>query len=144
MTLPPAFQQETISINESTDNNSTDNSANNSHYFSSFEEIDAVNRKEAEKNAAKVGAIASTLNSNVMPNLRVLLGETLRAINASIPNKEQNRSVTEIIREAFDRAYFDIYGRAFPDCTYGQSGGYALTPEPNRAKAFADCLSIEK
>jgi hypothetical protein len=98
----------------------------------------------AGRMAVRLGATASVLNANVIPNLRVLLGETLRAINASIPNKEQNRSVTEIIREAFDRAYFDIYGRAFPDCTYGQSGGYALTPEPNRAKAFSDCLSTEK
>lgn len=84
-------------------------------------------------------ATSNVLSDNVIPNLRVLLAEVLRAINVSIPNKDQNRSVTEIIRAAFDRAYFDINTRAFPDTGYSQGPGYALSPEPDRYKAFSHC-----
>ena len=74
----------------------------------------------------------------VIPNLMVLLGETLGAIDAAIPNKDQNRAVKHIIRTSFDRTYFDILRRAYPEAEFAQgSDSYALRPEPDRNKAFA-------
>ena len=78
---------------------------------------------------------------NVMPNIRVLLAEVIGALDASIPNKDQNRAVKHIIRQAFDRAYFDIISRAYPDGNFGQSGGdYAVSPAVNRIEAFSTSL----
>jgi hypothetical protein len=78
------------------------------------------------------------MNGAVIPSLRVLLADVFAAIDASIPNKDQNRAVKRIITASFDAAYFDVLRRAYPDCNFGHSGAPAITPEPNRDKAFAD------
>lgn len=74
---------------------------------------------EAARIGARFAAQVVTLNNNVMPNLRVLLADVIGAVDASIPNKEQNRAVKHIIRTAFDRVYYDILTRAYPDANYG-------------------------
>ena len=80
------------------------------------------------------------VNTNVIPNLRLLLAEILGATDAAIPNKEQNKALKHIIRSSFDRTYFDIHQRAYPDCNYSSGPGYALSPETDRYKAFSDVL----
>ena len=81
---------------------------------------------------------ANIVSAFVTPNLRVLLAGVLGAIDASIPNRDQNKAVKHIIRTQFDDAYFDILRRAYPDLAFGHSGGYAITPELDRSKAFAE------
>ena len=94
--------------------------------------------------AEYVGIVSEVVNGNVMPNIRVLLAEVIGALDASIPNKDQNKAVKHIIRSAFDRAYFDILSRAYPDCNYGQSGGdYAVSPAVNRTEAFSASTSLK-
>ena len=81
--------------------------------------------------------VSNVVNYNVMPNIRVLLADVIGALDASIPNRDQNKAVKHIIRQAFDRAYFDIISRAYPDGNFGQSGGYAIEPA-DRSKAFSE------
>ena len=81
--------------------------------------------------------VSHVVNYNVMPNIRVLLAEVIGALDASIPNRDQNKAVKHIIRGAFDRAYFDIVSRAYPDGNFGQSSGYAIEPA-DRSKAFSE------
>jgi uncharacterized protein (DUF697 family) len=76
------------------------------------------------------------VNGVVTPNLEILLGSVLGTIDASIPNKEQNRAVKHIIRKDFDEAYYDILRRSFPDDDFGFSGEYAIQPETSKDKAF--------
>ena len=81
--------------------------------------------------------VARIVNGIVTPNLRVLLASVLGAIDASIPNKDQNKAVKHIMRKAFDDAYCNILERSYPDDDFGFDGEYNLEPEPNRAKAYA-------
>lgn len=76
------------------------------------------------------------VNGVVIPNLTVLLANVLGAVDAAIPNKDQNKAVKHIVRTAFDGAYMDILQRAYPDSAFGHTGGYALEPQPDRSKAF--------
>lgn len=92
--------------------------------------------KQPDQRIKQYVASVDVLNSNVVPNMRVLLGEMLRLVDASIPNKDQNRSMKEILRASFDRAYFSIYTHAFPDCNYQSGAGYALEPAANHFEAF--------
>jgi hypothetical protein len=80
-----------------------------------------------------IGTVCTVVNEIVTPNLQILLASVLGTIDASIPNKEQNRAVKHIVRKQFDDAYIDIQRRAYPDCAFGSSPEYYL--EPN-AKAF--------
>lgn len=80
-----------------------------------------------------VGIVCTVVNGIVTPNLQILLASVLGTIDASIPNKEQNRAVKHLVRKQFDDAYIDIQRRAYPDCAFGASAEYYL--EPN-AKAF--------
>ena len=81
------------------------------------------------------GIVCQVTNGIVTPCLQVLLHSVLGAIDASIPNKEQNRAVKHIVRKQFDDAYLNICRLAYPDMNMGASGGeYYL--EPN-AKAFS-------
>ena len=41
-------------------------------------------------------------------NLRTLLTSVLRTVDASIPNKDQNRAVKHILRKEFDAAYISV------------------------------------
>lgn len=77
------------------------------------------------------------VNAVMIPNLRLLLGNVLNAINASVPNKDQNKAMTHIVRSAFDEVYLDILRRAYPDCNFGQSDGdYAVSPALRRCDVF--------
>jgi hypothetical protein len=71
----------------------------------------------------------------VTPNLELLLGSVLGTIDASIPNKEQNKAVKHIIRMAFDEAYSDILRRSYPS-TFSFSGEYCLEPLTRKEVAF--------
>jgi hypothetical protein len=84
--------------------------------------------------------VGHVINCIAIPNLRVVLGNVLGAIDASIPNKEQNKAVKHIVRTSFDEAYYDILRRAYPDFQFGSGGGYAIEPEVNRGKAFTHSL----
>jgi hypothetical protein len=91
-----------------------------------------------------VGVVCAVVNANVIPNLRVLLANVLGAIDASIPNKDQNRALRHIIRTEFDRAHQDILQRAYPTCSFGFEG-YSLDPELSRSKAFSQAtLALNK
>jgi len=84
-----------------------------------------------------VPVVTHIVNANVIPNLRVLLASALGAIDAAIPNKDQNRAVRHIVRTQFDAAYADILQRAYPTCQFGWESCYAVEPELSRSKAFS-------
>jgi hypothetical protein len=90
-------------------------------------------RRESEH----IVSTSIVMNGIVTPNLRVLLADVLGALDASIPNRDQNKAVKHIVRTAFDRTYYDILRRAYPDTSFGHDGGYAVEPEPDRAKVFS-------
>jgi hypothetical protein len=77
------------------------------------------------------------VNGIVVPNLRVLLASVLGTIDASIPNKEQNKAVKHIMRKSFDDAHCSILERSYPDAEWVFDKEYILSPEPNRGKAFS-------
>lgn len=82
-----------------------------------------------------MGIVCQVVNGIVTPSLQILLCSVLGAIDASIPNKDQNRAVKHILRKQFDDAYLNICRLSYPDMNMGASGGeYYL--EPN-AKAFS-------
>ena len=81
--------------------------------------------------------VVQIVNGVVTPNLQLLLSSILGVIDASIPNKDQNRAVTHIVRMAFDGAYADILQRSYPGTAFGLSEGYMLKPENNRSRAFS-------
>jgi hypothetical protein len=83
-----------------------------------------------------IPTVIQIVNGMVTPNLQLLLSSVLGTIDASIPNKDQNKAVKHIIRKAFDDAYIDILRRAYPNSDYGFAGDYMLQPESNREKAF--------
>jgi hypothetical protein len=47
-------------------------------------------------------------------NLRTLLTSVLRTVDASIPNKDQNRAVKHILRKEFDAAYISVMESVYP------------------------------
>jgi hypothetical protein len=55
----------------------------------------------------------------VSPNLQSLLGSVLTSIDASIPNKDQNKATKHLICKQFDEAYCDILDKALPDAEPG-------------------------
>lgn len=77
------------------------------------------------------------LNGVVIPNLRVLLHELIGTIDASIPNKDQNKAVKHIVRTRFDGAYHGIVSGFHPNTTYGYGPGYVITPASNLYEAMA-------
>jgi len=82
--------------------------------------------------------VVQIVNGIVTPNLRVLLHAVLCAIDASIPNKDQNKAVKHIVRTKFDEVYFDILRRSYPDCNFASGPEYSVTPESNRSRAMAE------
>jgi hypothetical protein len=77
--------------------------------------------------------VNSAVNQVVIPALAKLLAKIISAIEASLPNKDQNRAVKRIVRENFDEAYFRILAGSFPDCQFGSNDSfYALEPEPDK------------
>jgi hypothetical protein len=75
------------------------------------------------------------INGNVVPNLRCLLGSVLGVIDASIPNKDQNRAIKNLVKQQFDLAYMDILRRAYPYANFATDA--SLSPEMIREQAFA-------
>lgn len=93
------------------------------------------------RDAGNIGLIGKLVNGNAVPHLRLLLGSILTTLDASIPNKDQNRAVKHLIRTQFDHAYGGILQRAYPDCQFGHApGGYALSPASNASEAFQESL----
>ena len=82
--------------------------------------------------------VCRIVNGIVTPNLRVLLHGVLGAIDASIPNKDQNKAVKHIVRTQFDEAYFDILRRSYPDSNFASGPDYSVTPESNRGRAMPE------
>ena len=80
-----------------------------------------------------VGTVCQVVNGIVTPSFQILLASVLGSVDASIPNKEQNRAVKHIIRKQFDDAYLNIQKLSYPDVTFGGSAEYYLEPNP---KAF--------
>lgn len=76
----------------------------------------------------------------VIPQMRVLLASILGTVDASLPNKDQNRAVKHIVRTNFDAAYFSILRGFFPLHNFANGPGYALTPEPDKVKAMEETL----
>ena len=81
--------------------------------------------------------VVQIVNGIVTPNLRVLLASVLGTIDASVPNKDQNKAIKHLVRKQFDDAYCNILERSYPDTNFGFDSEYNLEPEPNRAKAYA-------
>jgi hypothetical protein len=82
------------------------------------------------------GAIIRIVNGVVTPTLAVLLYDVLGVIDASIPNKDQNRAVKRIIHDGFDKAYMDILREAYPDSSFAFGPGHTLTPIPDKSNAI--------
>jgi hypothetical protein len=82
-----------------------------------------------------VGVVCTVVNSIVTPSLQILLASVLGTVDASVPNKEQNKAIKHLLRKQFDDAYLNIQRLSYPDMNLGASGGeYYLTPNPT---AFA-------
>jgi len=133
MSLPPAFQNTTIGIDPTVASedelNFTKNSIRASAKLKSIppDRAQALNVKLTEK---ELGAMAGVENLQIptstafpkinfreetvigdgvfVENLRTLLTSVLRTVDASIPNKDQNRAVKHILRKEFDAAYISV------------------------------------
>lgn len=80
--------------------------------------------------------VVQIVNGVVTPTLEVLLYDVLGVIDASIPNKDQNRAVKRIIHDGFDKAYMDILREAYPDSNFAFGPGHTLTPIPDKSNAI--------
>jgi len=80
--------------------------------------------------------VVQIVNGVVTPTLEVLLYDVLGVIDASIPNKDQNRAVKRIIHDGFDKAYMDILREAYPDSSFAFGPGHTLTPIPDKSNAI--------
>lgn len=90
------------------------------------------NGEIAELSATKGYALGSSplsVNDAVISNLELLLGSVLTSIDASIPNKDQNKATKHIIRKQFDEVYFRILKLYHPGCEFGIAPGYAVQPK---------------
>jgi len=82
-----------------------------------------------------IGVVCTVVNSIVTPSLQILLASVLGTVDASVPNKEQNKAIKHLLRKQFDDAYLNIQRLSYPDMNLGVSGGeYYLAPNPT---AFA-------
>ena len=77
------------------------------------------------------GVVCRVVNGIVTPNLQILLAAVLGTVDASIPNKDQNRAVKHLVRKQFDSAFLDIQSRSYPNCNFGSSSDYLLEPNPS-------------
>jgi methionine synthase II (cobalamin-independent) len=109
--------------------------------YETIEDNSKVCELKDSRESARLSTTIHLINAVVTPNLRILLASVLGAVDASIPNKDQNKAVKGIVRRAFDEAYLDIIVKTHPDCSFGQtSDEYALTPATNKAEAFSSAL----
>ena len=94
---------------------------------------DTYARNDPDGPVKFVPSVDYAVNQIVIPALSKLLAKVLAITDASVPNKDQNRGVKKIIREAFDEAYFQVLRGAFPDVQFGQmTSFYSLEPEPDK------------
>lgn len=83
--------------------------------------------------ASEERATRYVICSVATPAFRRLLTWVLNTIDASIPNKDQNRAMKRTIREDFDTAYIAMHALAYPENSYKQSGDfYVLEPYPEK------------
>ena len=80
--------------------------------------------------------IPQFFNGIVTPSLQVLLHDVLSIIDASIPNKEQNKAVKNLLRNGFDKAWLDITRESYPDSNFQMGPGHALEPYQDKYKAI--------
>lgn len=58
-----------------------------------------------------------------------LLGHVLNALDASLPNKQQHAAATRMVRNHFDKTYYQMMQLTSPDVGFGQiEGCYAVEP----------------
>lgn len=66
---------------------------------------------------------------SVTREVRLFLGKLLCVVDATVPNKEQNRAVKSIVRKDIDQLYLSLEASAFPGRSMGyQSTGHLLEP----------------
>ena len=64
-----------------------------------------------------------------MLELQKLLNKVLNTLDASLPNKQQHKAATHIVREAFDKIYFVMLRTTHPESTFEPvEGMYAVEP----------------
>jgi hypothetical protein len=82
-------------------------------------------------------------SSNAQYFMACLLGTVLSQIDASVPNKDQNKAMKHLVRKAFDSAVMDVHRMAWPPSSDPQkdkqsaamtgagmqTNGYILQPE---------------
>lgn len=100
--------------------------------------VDTPKKTEQDAYSESLPAIVQIVNGVVTPELQVLLSNILSTIDASMPNKDQNRAVRHLIRKAFDESYFQILKESYPDSNFAYGPDYSLQPEPNRGKSRMD------
>jgi len=80
--------------------------------------------------------VVQIVNGVVTPTMQSLLYDILGVIDASIPNKDQNRAVKNIVRSGFDKAYIDILRESYPESNFAMGPGHALEPSPDKSNAI--------
>ena len=78
--------------------------------------------------------IPQFFNGCVTSNIQFLLHDVLSIIDASIPNKEQNKAVKNLIRNGFDKAWLDMTREAYPDSNFQMGPGHAIEPYQDKYK----------
>jgi len=76
--------------------------------------------------------VSQIVNGVVTPSLQVLLFNVLSVIDASVPNKEQNRAIKRLIHDGFDKAYMEILRESFPESNFQLGPGNAVTPQADK------------
>lgn len=87
--------------------------------------------------------VVQIVNGVVTPSLQVLLFNVLGIIDASVPNKDQNRAIKKLIRDGFDKAYMEVIREAYPDSNFAMGPGHALEPYENKYKAITGIVKPE-
>jgi hypothetical protein len=87
--------------------------------------------------------VSQIVNGVVTPTLQVLLFDVLSVIDASVPNKDQNRAVKKLIHDGFDKAYLDILRESYPDSGFALGPGHALTPQPDKSNAILGAVNTK-
>jgi hypothetical protein len=84
--------------------------------------------------------VLQIVNGVVTPTLQVLLYDVLGVIDASIPNKDQNRAVKKIIHDGFDKAYMDIVRESYPDSNFAFGPGRFLIPLSKKSEEVKEAV----
>lgn len=76
-------------------------------------------------------AVKPFFDGVVKPNLQILLAMVLGDIDASIPNKDQNKAVKNLVRRQFDEQMLEIQRMWVQISHYGTTDQYLLKPDPS-------------